>query len=339
MARPQTYAIVFLALSTAALGWLSYNQYLELVKLRTSSSLSEDERKALLAKIKGLEKSQADMKGMLALKNQGSEGEDEGEEARPENPRERGDRRGPRMGGRDMFMDMFAAAASNPDVLKLLSTQQKGMIENRYAAMFKLMNMTPEEQAKFKSLVAERQNAVMDVLAAAREQGLNGRENRDQIRAMIDSAQAEVDNSVKALLGDQRYDQYKSYETTMPQRSTVDQLTSRLSYTQTPLSSQQSEALISILASSGGTTGGGNRGGFGGGIGAIAGAGPTQSAQITTQAITQAQGILSQPQIAALQQMQAEQQAQAQLARLMRPGNNNNNSTRRSTGTTTQPKQ
>ena len=41
-------------------------------------------------------------------------------------------------------------------------------------------------------------------------------------------------------------------------------------------------------------------------------------APITTQALTDAQGILSQPQLQALQQVQQAQQAQAQLMQMMR---------------------
>ncbi|WP_415907670.1 hypothetical protein [Oleiharenicola sp. Vm1] len=155
-----------------------------------------------------------------------------------------------------------------------------------------------------------------DVMAAARSQGLTGRENRDELRALVQNAQNEVDNNIRAAIGDAAFAQYQNFEQTQPQRTVVSQLQQRLSYTDAPLSDAQTEQLVQLLAtttdqknpSAGGVRTPAGRIGFGGNGGA----------QITDQAVAQSASVLSASQQQALQQLQAEQQAQAQLAKLMR---------------------
>ncbi len=105
----------------------------------------------------------------------------------------------------------------------------------------------------------------------------------------------------------------------MPQRNVANQLAQSLSYTNTPLSADQTEQLVSILAAntpaSTNSTGNNLRANLATGLG-FGGGG--QTSPITNDAITQAQTVLSPTQVAALQQLQATQQAQAQLNAAMR---------------------
>jgi hypothetical protein len=167
----------------------------------------------------------------------------------------------------------------------------------------------------------EKQSAVTDVMAAARSEGLTGRENRDQIRELVQNARNEVDNTIRSTLGDAVYSQYQNYEATQPQRAVVSQLEQRLSYSATPLSDTQSQQLVQILAQSSPTRDSAGReygvimlgGAGGGGVGVYSG-GPT----ITADAINRAQSVLSSQQLSVLQSLQQEQQANAQLRQQMR---------------------
>src|SRR5207245_2704367 len=109
------------------------------------------------------------------------------------------------------------------------------------------------------------------VMAAARSEGLTGRENRDQIRELVQNAQNEVDSTIRSTLGDAAFAQYQSYEATQPQRAVVSQLEQRLSYSSTPLSDTQSQQLVQILAETSPTRDNGNRPMIA--IGALAGGG------------------------------------------------------------------
>ncbi|MBI5422546.1 MAG: hypothetical protein HZA32_00570 [Opitutae bacterium] len=210
----------------------------------------------------------------------------------------------------------FMAMMDNPEIQRLMAQQQLGALDSRYAALFKNLNLSPAQLEQFKNLLVEKRTAVADVMAAARSQGLTGRENRDELRALVQNAQNEVDNNIRATIGDAAFAQYQNFEQTQPQRTVVSQLQQRLSYTDAPLTDAQSEQLVQVLSatteqknpSAGGIRTPAGRIGFGGNGGA----------QITDTAVQQSATVLSASQQQALQQLQAEQQAQAQLAKLMR---------------------
>lgn len=223
----------------------------------------------------------------------------------------------------------FANAMNSPEMQQLMAIQQKAGLDGRYAALFKKLNLSPADLEKFKNLLVEKQSAVMDVMAAARNQGLSGRESRDALRQMVEDTQAEIDGSIRATLGDAVYSQYKSYESNLPQRTVVSQLEQRLSYSATPLNDTQAEQLVQILASSTPAASGDNRASLGAPLVQVFTAGNPRLGQaasffggnsvpITDAVITQAQGVLMPAQVAALQSLQQEQQAAAQLMQQMR---------------------
>jgi hypothetical protein len=204
----------------------------------------------------------------------------------------------------------FAALMANPEFAAAMTVQQRAALDARYADLFKKLNLPPEQLEKFKNLLVERQNARMDVMVAARESGLNPRENRDELRKMTDEAQAEVDAAIKTSLGESVYNAYQAYDATQPQRSLVNQLDQRLGYTSTPLNSTQSDFLVNALAATGTTEQGGGPGNWGGG---------GSRATITDEVIQQAQSVLTPAQVSALKQLQTEQQAQQKVREMMRP--------------------
>ncbi len=207
----------------------------------------------------------------------------------------------------------FAALMANPEFAAAMTVQQRAALDARYADLFKKLNLSPDQLEKFKSLLVERQNARMDVMVAAREGGLNPRENRDELRKMTDEAQAEVDATIKTTLGESVYNTYQNYEGTQSQRNLVNQLDQRLGYTSTPLNSTQSDFLVTALASSATPATndqGGGPGNWGGG---------GNRATITDEVIKQAQSVLTPDQVSALKQLQSEQQAQQKVREMMRP--------------------
>ncbi len=205
----------------------------------------------------------------------------------------------------------FAALMANPEFAQAMNLQQRAALDARYAALFKKLNLTPAELDKLKNLLVERQSARMDVMAASRENGLNPRENRDELNKLVAEAQAEVDANIKGTLGEPIFNQYQNFEATQPQRNLVSQLDQRLSYSSSPLNGTQADFLVNALAASkapNADTGGGP-GNWGGGA---------SRTTITDAVIQQAQSVLTPDQVSALQQLQAEQKAQQQIREIMR---------------------
>lgn len=323
--------------------------------------MNRDERADLQKRIWDLEKMTRELQDQLAARRRGGDVPAElvaevGDGERPSGEREgRGGRGGDRgRGGNPMQQATAMRELMNkPEVQALMTVQQKAAVEARYAALFQSMNLTPDQTEKLKNLLTERGSTRMDVMAAATAQGIDPRENPQAYRKLFADAQNELNNSIKSVVGENGFAQLQNYEQTLPQRALVNDLQQRLSYTNTPLSTSQADALVQILASNqppratqsgpvgppsdgmqvqntrgpGGPGGPPSRGGdfvsigapgLGPVMGMVDGVGRGPSTTVTPNAVAQAQSVLAPTQLAALQQIQQQQQAQQQLQQLVR---------------------
>jgi hypothetical protein len=347
---PQSYIIIVLALTTIGGAGLAWNQYRELVELR-AAAMNADERADWQKRAWDLERSNRELQDQLAALRGPNPDEPDAmladanvQRPGPEDGRGRGGR-GARGGGPQQQMNAIRELTAKPEVQALLRVQQQAAIDARYAALFRNLNLPPEQLSRLKNLLAERQTTVQDVMMAAREQGLNPRNDPAGFSKLLADAQNEINNGIKAIVGDSGFSQLQNYEQTLPQRSIVNELQQRLSYTDTPLTAVQADQLVQILASNtpqratntsatpdrgpaprggfggpGGDVGGIIAGAMGGGVfnavmdaGARGGAAP-----VTSAAVAQSQTVLAPPQVAALQQIQQQQQSQQQLQQLLR---------------------
>lgn len=348
MTSPKNLALAFLAAAVAGTAVLAWRQYAELVELR-ALAMNRDERADLQKRIWDLEKANRELNDRLAAGSPAATDEEADEleamlaESGGPAGNEARDRR--RTDPRRSGMQQFAALRelmSKPEVQALLNVQRKAAIEAQYAALFRNLNLSPEQAEKLKTLLADRSSARQDVFEAARSQGIDPRENPEAYRKLLADTRAEIDRSIKSVVGDAGFAQLQNYEQTLPQRGVVNELQQRLSFSQNPLTPAQADQLVQVLASNspqrtdagagvpdpanGGRAGMGGRGpdmgmlfgpgAPGGVVGAMMGA--RSGAPITDNAIAQAQGVLSQPQVATLQQMQKQQQSQQQLSRMFR---------------------
>jgi hypothetical protein len=318
---PKNTLIAILALVAAATAALAWHQYRELIDIRAQLADADnvtlrnqlaDARKT----IRSLEDRIAALRGRRGGPDRDLAGDGAGGDNGPANGA------GGRPGGR---FGAFAEMAGNPEFQRLLALQVKGRISQTYGPLFKSLSLGPDQLAQFQSLLADKQQAMMDVLQAAREQGINPRTDPDGFKTLMNQAVSQVDQNIQQALGDAGYQQYQQYQQTLPERNVVNTLQQQLSYTQTPLTDDQASAMISLLAQNqpqragSGTAGTGNGGDAGPGLMAIVNGGG--NARVTDNALAQAQGVLSAPQLAVLQQVQQQQQAQQQMQQLMRAAN------------------
>jgi hypothetical protein len=318
---PKNILIAVLAAVAVAAGALAFYQYREMISLR--ARLADGDATSLKRQLAGAQKTIRDLENRLAalrgarsrgagdLAGDGTGGPDA---AQANGPRGRGGRWG-----------AFAQMSQNPEFQKLLAIQAKGRISQTYGALFKALNLTPDQLTQFQGLLAEKQQALMDVMQAAREQGINPREDPEGFNTLVGQAVAQSDQAIEQALGPAAFQQYQQYQQTLPERNTVNTVSQQLSYTQTPLTDDQANALVNLLAqtqpqrSGNGTAGAATGGTPGPGLMALVNGGG--NARVTDDAITQASSVLSAPQVAALQQVQLQQQAQQQMQQLMRQAN------------------
>jgi hypothetical protein len=313
MRSGKNYAILFLSLTTLTGVAVAWQQYQELIKLR-AAAMTTNERADWQKRLWATEKRRTELESRVAtLQSKDPSREDAAaDQAAPDEPRFN------RRNGAYNFMAMM----ERPEVQRLVAAQQKAALDSRYSTLFKDLALTPDQLDKFKDLLVEKRTAMLDVMAAAREQGINPRSNPEAFAKLSTDAQAEIDATIRSTLGDTGFAQYQNYEATIPQRNVVGQLEQRLSYSSTPLTSQQSDQMIAILAAT--TTSRTNSAvpapltAFGNGLAATFGGGGATGSRITDTTINQSLGVLAAPQVDALRQLQQDQQTQAALNAAMR---------------------
>lgn len=206
----------------------------------------------------------------------------------------------------------FTGMMDSPEMQQLMNLRSRGALDSRYAALFKSLGLPADQLKKFQALLLDKQSTMRDVAAAMRSQGFTpNRESADQMRALVQNADEEIDSQIRATLGSTAYSHYQDYERTQPQRATVERVQQRLSYSDEPLSDRQAASLVGILAQNTPA--------------ASADAAPRRrlvsgnaTAPITEQVVDQARTVLSPVQLTTLQELQQEQAAQTQLARRAR---------------------
>lgn len=284
--RWKNQAIVFLAITTAAGAGLAIYQQRQITELERSSQVTVINSSPV----------NAAPKAYLTTPQTAPAPSDTGimpptleEETGP-------DGEAPRPGGgnRNNWTARMNELMQDPDFVQAWQIQQRSRLDGRYADLFKQLNLPPAQLARLQDLLMERQNVWRDVMAGARDSGLNPRENRDQLREMANQLQAEIDSTIKSELGDSIYASYQQYDATQSQRSVVNQLNRKLSYAGSALGEAQSQQLVNIIATNGG--------------------------QLNEQTINLSRGLLTADQVAALQQIYAEQSAAALVREKMGNG-------------------
>ncbi len=195
---------------------------------------------------------------------------------------------------------------NDPEAQRLMAQQQRAQISSRYAGLFRALGLPPDKLAQFKELLLEKQTVRNDVLLAATQQGINPMANPQEFRRLENSMQDEIDAKIKTTLGPDGFSDFQTYQQTQGRRGVVDQLQQSLSYTASPLSAAQSDQLVEILGRTGPA--------------GTATAGSPNNNTVTDATIAAAQGVLSPPQVQALQEIQQQQQAGAELQKMMRQG-------------------
>ncbi len=252
MKSPSTYLIAVLTLTTIGGSILAWQQYGELVELR-AAAMNKDERADLQKRAWDLERLNKQLRDQLAA--QRPSGEDgtiaagEGGRDRRDPNSKSGGRGGPGGGNAPLQQaEALRDLLARPEVQALMSSQQKDAVQARYAALFKSLNLAPEQAEKLKTILADRQTTMQDVMSAAREQGIDPRTDRNAVQQLMEVARNDINSSIKSVIGESGFNQLETYEKTIPQRNIVNQLQQRLSYTDTPLTSIQADQLVQILA-------------------------------------------------------------------------------------------
>ena len=142
------------------------------------------------------------------------------------------------------FGKMLSKMMEDPDTRKFIHDQQRMMMDQMYAPLVKQMGLTPDEATKFKDLLAD--NTMKGAEAATSLMGGGASTNRTEAMASLTAGQKTMDEQLKAMLGDDRYAQYKDYQETVSERTLLNQfkLQAGSDYN---LNDQQTEAMLTFM--------------------------------------------------------------------------------------------
>lgn len=305
MASYKNYLIAFLSLTTVAGAYLAWHQSREVSGLRQTAAATENQSE-LRKRVWDAEKRVQSLESQLASAR----------EAKPAGaatptapaPADAPNRRAP-----EAFLKML----ENPEYQKLMAIQQRAMLDSRYAALFKKLKLSPRQLEQFKHLLVEWQASMMDLMPAARAQGLDPRTDPEAFRQLAASIRSEIDENIKTTLGENAYSEYRDFEKTASYRHVVTQLEQRLSYGGTPLGETQNQQLLQIIAETNKPAAGNASATAPGNVVAIAGGGGGGTL-INDEVIARASTLLAPDQVDALREIQQEQQAGVQMGRLVR---------------------
>lgn len=300
--------IVAVLLALGAVGTLAWWQHRQLATLERLVALAEEDHRDAQARLGDAERR------LAAAEKRRAELETERAE-----PRNRAGSERTRTNLSSVVTRAATSSLENPAVQRVLATGMRGSLDQRYGTLFRQLKLSPAELEKLKDLLTERQMSSLDVMTAARTQGVRPSE----IPALMEKVQADMDQNIRQMLGDQRFERYQSFNQNFPSYSALEQIERRLSYTNAPLQPAQSDALLRVLietAPPGPAEGSPARNMLGvvqsfGAAPMIAGISPIA---ISSQTIERAAGILHPAQTEVLRQLQSEQQSQTTMMQTIR---------------------
>jgi RNA polymerase sigma factor (sigma-70 family) len=194
------------------------------------------------------------------------------------------------------IMSSLSAASPVPGI----PSQLLMPVEGRYVALFNELKLTRDQLNVLNNLLGEKQRVLEETVDALLKQGLIPESNMPTIRRAVTDAQASVNAAIRSELGEDVYDRYSKYEQTLPQRNTVTQLAGSLRGSATPLTENQADRMIEILALT-------HEPEAGGGLGRLLDGNATYHSRISAQTINMAASVLSEPQLYALELLRQNQ--------------------------------
>jgi hypothetical protein len=136
----------------------------------------------------------------------------------------------------------------SPAMQNQSAIQARLRLDGQYSALFKSLGLTPDQIDAFKNLLIEKQMVAFDSMSAAHQQGIEITTDPKAVFQLIAEAQKSVDAQISTLLGPDNYSQFQQYQATVPARNTVSLLSQALSYTATPLTDAEMASVIPLLS-------------------------------------------------------------------------------------------
>ena len=199
----------------------------------------------------------------------------------------------------NFFVDVVM---TNPEYQELNARHNHSLLRFTYGPLYRKLGLSTQQIANFEAAMDEQEQTCSDALLAARSQQVSYED--PSLAPLKASVFKPADDKLRATLGDAGFEQYTAYRKTMDSRAAVDSLATALYYTETPLTAGQADQLTQLVAANTGKR-------------SVDAVGITTLGEIDWDKVsTQAQGILSSPQLNLLQAVGEKQRTEDKLGAL-----------------------
>lgn len=139
-------------------------------------------------------------------------------------------------------MRQMAAAFDDPQMRMDMVERQMNRVDSRFADFFKDLDLNPDDVDTLRTLMAER--GVIDWEMRMRSFGADSEEARVELERERERQKSLLEEQIAGLIGENNTLALQDYTETLPYRNEVEALASSLSFTDSPLSPEQSEVLV-----------------------------------------------------------------------------------------------
>jgi hypothetical protein len=141
------------------------------------------------------------------------------------------------------FMKGVAKMFTDPEMKKVMRSQQGMAIRMMYGDLTSELGLTPDEATLIFDLLTERQMSLAGkAMAAGTDEA-----GADAAAAEAKNAQDSFAAELKNILGEDRMKKFEAYERTVGERMTLQQYTQSMSAAGSPLDETQRKSLLSIM--------------------------------------------------------------------------------------------
>lgn len=131
--------------------------------------------------------------------------------------------------------------------LNLTAEQISVIVEKRYGEFFQSLGLPPEQLARLRSFLVERQQATVDAANAAVLSGVNPARELLTIRNAIGPVQDTIDTALRHELGEAVFTAYRDFDSTLCERNLVGDFSRLLVATGEPLPPEMEKQVIQLL--------------------------------------------------------------------------------------------
>jgi hypothetical protein len=142
----------------------------------------------------------------------------------------------------------FAKLMNDPKMRDMIKAQQVMQLDMQYGKLYNRLQLDETETSHFKKLLSDRLTAKTDLGMKFMDSNLN-KEQRKAMSAAYDTQKKASDDAIRTFLNDENdYKTFQHWEDTEPERMQMTMGRSAFDNVGAPLSSDQEEQLITLMA-------------------------------------------------------------------------------------------